>query len=135
MMEVLDDQWSSFDGPMDLMVQAFPSLRRSSGRAPGVVRDEKSSDFSHRLNLIERERDYLITVSCPDIPRQKLKLEVVGNTLLKLSSDYGEPFSRSMRLPEEVDPRKPITAKLKDGILTITVQKSTDSTRVIPIKG
>jgi HSP20 family protein len=89
-------------------------------------------------DIVEREKEYLIKVDLPDVPKEDVKVlfddglltikgerkvekEVKGETVHRTERFYGM-FERSFSLPEDVDP-KGIHAEAKDGVLTVRLPR------------
>ena len=105
------------------------SLARSGG---------SSYSFVPKVDIIENEKAYEISVAVPGLSKEDFKIDLNDNFLTisgerKFSKEkkennlhvvetqYGN-FSRSFSLPENVDANK-ITASYTNGILEITVPK------------
>lgn len=87
------------------------------------------------IDLLERDDHLLLLADLPGAQPDSLDLELDGQTLA-LSADApsldGEPrrYSRRFKLGRALDPER-ITAKLTDGVLEVTLTKTT--ARKIPI--
>jgi len=92
------------------------------------------------VNLYENGDHLTITALAPGTRIEDIHLELVDSTLqltIKRINDIGEApcirrerstgtFSKSVRIPFRVNPDK-ISATLKDGILTVELEKSEDA--------
>jgi HSP20 family protein len=95
--------------------------------------------FAPRLEVFERENEYLVTAELPGLEEKDFQLEVHGNVLTirgeKRSENAGEEkglhfservygeFRRSVELPVEVSSEK-ASASFKNGVLSITLPKA-----------
>ena len=94
-------------------------------------RPELSGDSRLATDIYEDAENYYARFEIPGVKKEELNVEVDGGVLTvgfnrKVEEDTrGETtsFRRAIRLPEGVDAGK-ITAKLVDGILTVTVAKA-----------
>ncbi len=105
------------------------------------------------MELKENERDYEIDVELPGVNQDDVKVELDENNVLTVSGErkqeetkkekgyeysersYGR-FVRTIQLPNDVDTSK-VDASFKDGVLSIHVPKSEETSRArnIPIQG
>ncbi|MDH4091461.1 MAG: Hsp20/alpha crystallin family protein [Cyclobacteriaceae bacterium] len=105
--------------------------------------------FVPKVDIIENEKAYEISVAVPGISKDDFKVDLNDNLLTVsgerkfskekkennlhvLETQYGN-FSRSFSLPENVDAGK-IDAKYNNGILEITVPKDEKKTLKTTIK-
>lgn len=105
--------------------------------------------FVPKVDIIENEKAYEISVAVPGISKDDFKVDLNDNLLTVsgerkfskekkennlhvLETQYGN-FSRSFSLPEDVDASK-IDAKYNNGILEITVPKDEKKTLKTTIK-
>jgi HSP20 family protein len=105
------------------------SLSRSGGAA---------YSFVPKVDIFETEKAYEIQLAVPGINKEEFKIDVdenqltisgerklskerKENNLYSVESQYGH-FSRSFRLPEDVDAAK-ISASYNNGILALTLPK------------
>lgn len=85
---------------------------------PGISKDDVNIEFENGVLTINGER--------------KEELEVKEENLHRVERCFGT-FSRSFRLPKNVNDKK-ISAKMKDGILELTVPKAEEvKAKAIPI--
>ena len=107
-------------------------------------------EFSPSTNLYEEDGKYHLTAELPGIKKDDVSITLEGNVLTVTGkkesekedkgknyymkeSRYGS-FSRSFRLPEEVDESK-VDASLKDGVLMVSIPvKAGAKSRNIKIK-
>jgi HSP20 family protein len=112
-------------------------------------RTEIGEEWSPAINFSEKDGKYYLTADIPGMKKEDISVSV-ENGYLTVSGRKEETkeekeanyymketlhgsFSRSLRLPEEVDEAK-IEAFYKDGVLSVTIEKSEKSgTRKIEI--
>lgn len=98
--------------------------------------------FRPSVDVIENEKGFEVDVAVPGIKKDEIKLDISNNELM-ISGErkskreesnekyhlgeirYGK-FSRTFRLPENVDKEK-IEAKFEDGILKVYIPKSAEA--------
>src|SRR5512144_2999506 len=129
-----DPFWSSVDRLVEDLWRGNP--------APAAA-------FAPRLEVVERENEYLVTAELPGLEEKDFQIEVHGNVLTsrgeKRSETSGEQkgrhfservygeFRRSIELPVEVSSEK-ASAAFKNGVLTVTLPKAeTAKVRHIPV--
>ncbi|TVQ65717.1 MAG: Hsp20/alpha crystallin family protein [Balneolaceae bacterium] len=104
-----------------------------------VPSDERSDSFDPPCDLIDRAESLTIVMDLPGMVKEMIKITLKnrvlsiagerelyledGEALMKSERKEGA-FSRSFALPEEAV-LKNIDAAFKDGVLSVTVQKST----------
>ena len=108
-----------------------------------------AAGFSPRLEVVEREGEFVVTAEIPGVEEKDFQIEVHGNVLTirgeKRSETSGEQkgrhfservygeFRRSIELPVEVSSEK-ASAAFKNGVLTVTLPKAeTAKVRHIPV--
>ncbi|MCD8548878.1 MAG: Hsp20/alpha crystallin family protein [Aeromonadaceae bacterium] len=100
------------------------------------------SDWLPAVDIVETDHQYELQVEVPGMPKEDVKLSV-DNGMLTISGErrqeqedrqhhrterfYGR-FSRSFKLPEDVQ-AEDISARFQDGILYVTLAKSTPPQR------
>ena len=110
----------------------------------------QGEEFSPSTNLYEKDGKYHLTAELPGIKKDDISITIDANVLTVTGkkesekeekgknyyvkeSRYGS-FSRSFRLPEQVDETK-VDAKLQDGVLTVSIPVKADAkSRKIEIK-
>jgi HSP20 family protein len=110
----------------------------------------QGEEFSPSTNLYEKDGSYHLTAELPGIKKDDVSITIDGNVLTVTGkkesekeetgknyymkeSRYGS-FSRSFRLPEEVDESK-VDASLKDGVLKVSIPvKEGAKSRKVKIK-
>lgn len=104
--------------------------------AAKLLPEELLDSFLPAADLLDAGDEYRIRLDVPGISKEHLKVDVADGTLtvrgereadetgtyLKRERRYGA-FQRSFTLPEPVG-KKDITARFKDGVLTLTVKKT-----------
>jgi HSP20 family protein len=109
-----------------------------------------SGGFAPRIDVIEREAEYLVTAELPGLEEKDFQLEVHGNALAIAGEKrvehqeeerrgwrwseraYGS-FRRSVQLPTDVASDK-ASATFRNGVLTITLPKAEHArVRHIPV--
>ena len=91
--------------------------------------------------MVEKPEEYVLKVEVPGIGKEDAELHMDGKTLtLKTHAKYQNPagfkqvaaefertnYAISAELPEMADP-KTLSAKLENGVLTVTIQKRTET--------
>ena len=110
--------------------------------------DKDLNKFQPKINLNEKDNEYILTAELPGMDEKEIEIEVKGNSLIlkgekkekfiekKEDSQYSEikygAFSRQIYLPEKVEVEK-IEATFKNGLLTINLPKSKKA-KVLPKK-
>jgi HSP20 family protein len=94
------------------------------------------------LDVYESANEYLVLLNVPGASPESVNVQVVGNELYVRAEQAASPrhkdvvlaaFERRLELPSEVDGNS-ATARLRDGVLEIQVQKSVAARRVkIPV--
>jgi HSP20 family protein len=120
---------------MDEMFKGFAPL---FGRLPTTRPLEEGYEFMPLADIVEREKEYLIKVDLPDVPKEEVKVlfddgvltvkgerkvekEVKGEKVHRTERFFGM-FERNFVLPEDVDP-KLIRAESRDGVLMVHIPK------------
>ena len=91
--------------------------------------------------MVEKPEEYVLKVEVPGIGKEDAELHMDGKTLtLKTHAKYQNPagfkqvaaefertnYAISAELPEMADP-KTLSAKLENGVLTVTIQKRAET--------
>jgi len=120
--------------PFREMDEIFKGFAPMLGRLPAVRTGEELYDFMPPADIVEREKEYLIKVDLPEVPKEDVKVlfddgvltikgerkvekEVKGEKVHRTERYYGT-FERSFVLPDDVD-AKLIKAESKDGVLMV----------------
>jgi HSP20 family protein len=121
---------------MDEFFKGFTPL---FGRMPVTRPIEGEYEFMPLADIVEREKEYVIKVDLPEVPKDDVKVffeegvltikgerkvekEVKGEKVHRSERFYGM-FERAFVLPDDVDP-KLIRAESKDGVLWLHLPKS-----------
>lgn len=105
--------------------------------------------FAPRLEVVERENEYLVTAELPGLEEKDFQIEVHGNVLTLRGEKRSETsteekgrhfservygaFRRAIELPVEVSSDK-ASASFQNGVLTVTLPKAeTAKVRHIPV--
>jgi HSP20 family protein len=97
------------------------------------------SEWSPLVDVIEDEKEYLITAELPGVPKDEVKVTVESGVLNitgerrfekddkgsrhhRVERFYGN-FLRSFTLPDDADAKK-VNAEFKDGVLKVHIAKS-----------
>lgn len=100
-------------------------------------------------NILENENEFSIEISAPGLKKEDIKIEL-DNDILKISSEvedskekknngytrrefYRTSFERSFTIPKSAN-KNEISAKMDDGILTVTIPKIKEEKRPENIK-
>ena len=94
------------------------------------------------VDLVEREKEYVVTAELPGLDEKALEVNLSGDTLTirgrkeqehkeerenyRMSERRFGSFQRSLRLPQDVDSEK-IDAQFAKGVLTVTLPKSEEA--------
>lgn len=122
-------RWEPFR-EMDELFKGFGPLL---GRMPGRM-GEGPEEFMPLADIVEKEKEYLIKIDLPEVPKDDVKVtfedgvltvrgerkvekEEKGDKVHRTERYYGM-FERSFVLPEDVD-AKAIRAESRDGVLTM----------------
>ena len=112
----------------------FKGFAPMFGRFPAARVGEFGEEFMPLADIVEREKEYLIKLDLPEVPKEGVKVlfddgvltikgerkvdkEEKGDKVHRTERFYGM-FERSFVLPDDVD-AKAIRAESKDGVLTI----------------
>ena len=98
-----------------------------------------------RMDIVEHDKEYLVTADTPGVPKDQLKVELTKDGIT-LSFDHDETkeekaedgkvirrershrsFRRTIGLPAGVIDRDGIAAKVEDGVLRLTIPKAPES--------
>lgn len=124
--------WEPFREMDDLLKGFGPLLGRLPTRPTGEF------EFVPPADVIERDKEYLVKVDLPDVPKEDVKVvfddgvltirgerkiekEVKGEKVHRTERLYGM-FERSFALPDDVE-AKGIRAETKEGVLIVTLPR------------
>jgi HSP20 family protein len=120
---------------MDEMLKGFAPML---GRAAVTRPLEGMHEFMPLADIVEHEKEYLIKIDLPEVPKEDVKVlfedgvltvkgerkvekEVKGEKVHRTERYFGA-FERSFVLPEDIDP-KMIRAEARDGVLVVHMPK------------
>ena len=123
----LDSFWRSFDSDLFPMFRNLADAEEEAFRLP-------------RTNINEKEKEYIVTMEVPGVTKKNLDVSIDGDVLVvtgerieKIESEglirneiRSEKFRRSFTLGNTID-REKITAKMENGVLTLTLPKQAES--------
>jgi len=118
--------------------EVFKGFTPLFGRAPATRPLEGMMEFMPLADIVEHEKEYLIKIDLPEVPKEDVKVlfddgvltvkgerkvekEVKGEKVHRTERYFGA-FERSFVLPDEIDP-KLIRAEAKNGVLAVHVPK------------
>ncbi|HRX55272.1 MAG TPA: Hsp20/alpha crystallin family protein [Verrucomicrobiales bacterium] len=121
----MDDIDRIFSGPFEGFGRLFELAQRFG---PGALPSRSGAG-----DLYEDDHHYFVRLDLPGIKKEAVKLEIQSNALLvsvqeaKADQETEESvvYKRSVSLPEGVN-AEGVTAKLEDGVLTVTLPKAED---------
>jgi len=128
-------RWEPFRD-MDELLKGFSPL---FGRMPMAKWAEGTEEFMPLADIVEKEKEYLIKMDLPEVPKEDVKVtfddgvltvrgerkvekEEKGDKVHRTERFYGL-FERSFVLPDDVDV-KGIRAESKDGVLGIHIPRT-----------
>ncbi len=129
--------WNPFR-ELDELTDRFSRLFGRSSQHLGRFEPLESSDWVPPVDIVENDKEYLLKVELPDVPREAVKVgvedgmlriegerkqdtEVDGNKIHRVERTYGS-FLRVFTLPDNID-ENGIKAEFKDGILNVRLPK------------
>ncbi|GAB4217325.1 MAG: hypothetical protein Fur007_19210 [Rhodoferax sp.] len=107
------------------------SLRRHLIHRPIVQWENSSTDTApNGPVLAQDEHSYSLSFDVPGVSREQLMVGIEGN-VVRLSSVQGAPrqYRFACELPQDIDPAQS-SAKLENGVLTLTLAKIVPASRV-----
>ena len=93
---------------------------------------ENNYQLNPSINISDNKESYAVTIDLPGVNKNDIDLSV-SNDIMTISGErksndesdnikYG-PFTKSLYVPEDANTKK-IHAKMKDGVLLVTIPKS-----------
>ncbi len=132
----------------DYGLPTFDQLQREINRLfdmdlPNGERGILDRGFTPRIDVEDREKDVMVTCEVPGVEKKDLDISVSGN-LLSIKGEkkyeheekekkyyrresFAGSFHRTIPLPDVVDATK-IDARLKNGVLVLTLPKKAEAT-------
>ena len=127
-------RWEPFREMGELMKGYAPLF----GRMPVARPMEELREFMPLADIVELEKEYLIKMDLPEVPKEDVKVlfddgvltvkgerkvekEVKGERVHRTERSFGA-FERSFVLPEDIDP-KLIRAESKHGVLVMHIPR------------
>jgi len=121
------------------MDELFKGFGPMFGRMPAARWAEGTEEFMPLADIVEKEKEYLIKMDLPQVPKEDVKVlfddgvltvrgerkvekEEKGDKVHRTERFYGM-FERSFVLPEDVD-IPAIRAESKEGVLTIHMPRT-----------
>jgi HSP20 family protein len=134
--------------PFREMDDFFRGFGPMFGRTLHMRSADDSTDFTPLADIVEHDKEYLIKVDLPDVPKQDVKvlfesgmLTVKGERRVEKETNNGRmhriersfgAFERSFMLPDDID-AKTIRAESKDGVLTVHLPRLSTATKAKPL--
>lgn len=121
LMNSFDDFDSWFRSPADGLNRLFDL----AGRLGNYVHEPSRMS----ADLFEDDSNYYTRLELPGVKKEDLTVELEENTLSvgfgrkSADEESGEVFKRAITVPDGIDPEK-VSARLEDGILTVTLPKA-----------
>ena len=99
---------------------AFRSLDRSFER---FVNDALFSDAHRGFKVEQDEKAWTVTLDLPGVAKDELSITIEGSIVrIETTKEAKRQFKAAYELPAEID-AEASTAKLEDGVLTLTLVK------------
>lgn len=138
-------QWNPWKEMEELQRRMSSVFDLAPGRRSALRTDEENitvPEWAPAVDIIEDEKDYLIKVELPEVPKEQVRVTVENGTLTisgerKVEQDeknrkyhrverfYGR-FVRSFSIPDDADDSK-VNAEYKEGVLRVRLAKSEKS--------
>ena len=128
------------------MNRLFDEVSREFDLVPFGFGDGAAGSFHPRLDLVEREKDYQVTLELPGMSEKDIDLTLKegiltikgekkeehrakSDNVYRMERTYGA-FQRTIALPSEVKEEE-IEAKFNKGVLTITLPKAEEAQKAV----
>lgn len=140
-------RWNPFKDMEDLhrrlsSVFDLAPFRRNSVASPSGEENITVPEWAPLVDIVEDEKEYLIKVEIPEVPKENVKVTVEGGTLTisgerraekedkgrkfhRIERYYGS-FERSFAVPDDADDTK-VSADFREGLLRVHLAKSEKS--------
>lgn len=135
-------QWNPFREMEDLQRRMSSLVNLSPFRRNNLTTDEENmtvAEWAPLVDILEDDKEYLIKVELPEIPREAVKVSVENGTLTisgerrtekeekgrkyhRVERSYGR-FERSFSIPDDAEADN-VKAEFKDGVLRVHLSKS-----------
>jgi|SRR5579859_6311865 len=130
--------WNPFR-ELDELTDRFSRLFGRGTPTQGKSDSLATSDWIPPVDIVESDKEYLVKVELPDIPREAVKVQVEdgmlriegerkeeveedGKRFHRIERSFGS-FVRAFTIPDNID-EAGIHAEFKDGILNVRLPKS-----------
>merc|ERR1712196_716398 len=80
-----------------------------------------------RMDIVEHDKEYLVTADTPGVPKDQLKVEMTEDGKIIRRERSHRSFRRTIGLPADGIDRNGIAAKVEDGVLRLTIPKAPES--------
>ena len=124
--------------PFREMDDFFKGFAPIFGRMPVGRTGEGLDEFMPLADIVERDKEYLIKLDLPEVPKEDVKVlfddgvltirgerkvekEIKGEKMHRTERFYGT-FERSFALPDDID-AKGIHAESKEGVLLVSLPR------------
>lgn len=128
---------SPIDAVFDRLGFGLPAIDRFFGDANTVAENGWTASRLPRTNIRETDDSYVFTMEMPGLSRENIDVNIEGDVLVVKGQKSGESedkgllrreyraarFERTFNVGQSID-REHVTAKMVDGILTVTLPKS-----------
>lgn len=100
--------------------------------------DSAMNSYKFKTDVDERDNEYIITAAVPGLSKKDIKVEVLHDRVLiegsrKINERMSSDIKREFAVYNDIDPDS-ATAKVQDGILTVTVPKKAKKRKLLEIK-
>jgi len=100
--------------------------------------DSAINSYKFKTDVDERDNEYVITAAVPGLSKKDIKVEVLHDRILiegsrKINDRMISDIKREFAVYNDIDPDSS-TAKVQDGILTVTVPKKAKKRKLLEIK-
>jgi HSP20 family protein len=112
---------------------AFRSFDRSFER---FVNDAFFGSATTGLDVVQDDKAWTVTLDLPGVTREELAINIEGAVVrIETKQEAKRPFKAAYELPQDID-AEATTAKLENGVLTLTLAKKqpVSNARTIEVK-
>jgi len=132
-------RWNPLQEMEDMQKRLATLWNAELGRFPGRWKETlASADWSPRVDIIEEDKEFVVTAELPEMKREDIQVAVEDGVLSisgerklerdeqkkkyhRIEREYGS-FLRTFSLPESTSGEK-VTAEFKDGLLKVHLPK------------